>query len=48
MPNQNIFNVFLIFVSLYRHTKNEAASSIFSGEIVDLEILQSDWLKDLS
>ena len=45
MPNQKIFNQLLIFASLYQHAKNEAASSICSGEIFDLKILQSDWLR---
>ena len=45
MPNQKIFDQLLIFVNLYQHTKNEAISSICSGEIVDLKILQSDWLR---
>ena len=39
MPNQKIFNQLLIFVNLYQHPKNEAVSSIFSGETVDLKIL---------
>ena len=29
----------------YQHTKNEAVSSIYSREIVHLDILQSDWLR---
>ena len=29
----------------YQHAKNETVSSICSGEIVHLEILQSDWLR---
>ena len=29
---------------MYQHTKNEAASSICSGEILHLKILQSEWL----
>ena len=44
MPNQKIFNQLLIFVNLYQDAKNEAVSLICSGEIVDLKILQSDWL----
>ena len=31
-------------MTLYQHVKNEAVSLIYSGETVDLEILQSDWL----
>ena len=44
MPNQKNFDQLLIFVKLYQHAKNEAASSICSGEMVDLKILQSEWL----
>ena len=32
-------------MSLYKHAKNEAVSSISSEEIIDLKILQSDWLR---
>ena len=45
MPNHKIFNRLLISVNLYEHAKKEAISSICSGEIVDLKILQSDWLR---
>ena len=45
MPNQKIFNQLLIFVNFYQHAKNEAISSICSGKIVDLKVLQSDWLR---
>ena len=45
MPNQKLFEQLSICVNLYQHTKNEAVSWICSGEIVDLKILQSDWLK---
>ena len=45
MPNKNIFDQLLTFVNLYQHAKNEAVSSICSGEIVDLKILQFDWLR---
>ena len=31
-------------MSLYKHAKNWAISRICSGDIVDLEILHSDWL----
>ena len=40
MPNQKIFDQLLIFVNLYKHTKNEAVSLICSEEMVDLKILQ--------
>ena len=42
MPNQKTFNQHLIFVILHQHAKNEAVSSISSGEIVDLKILEPD------
>ena len=45
MPNQKIFNKLLIFESLYKFAKNEAVLSINSREIVDLKILQSDYLR---
>ena len=45
MPNQKNFNKLLIFESLYKYAKNEAVLSINSGEIVDLKILESDWLR---
>ena len=32
-------------MNLYQYAKNEAVSSICSGEIVDLKILKSDWLR---
>ena len=42
---QKIFDQLLIFVNLYQHAKNEAVSLISSGRIIDLKILQSDWLR---
>ena len=45
MPYLIIFNQFLILVNLYQYAKNEAVSSISSREIVDLKVLQSDWLQ---
>ena len=45
MPNRKLFNRLIIFVNLYQHAKNEAISSICSREIVDLKVLQSDWLR---
>ena len=45
MPDQKKFDKSLIFVSLYQHAKNEAVSSFCSGEMVDLKIQQSDWLR---
>ena len=47
MLNQTIFNQHLIFENLYRHTKNEAVSSIYSGEVVDLKILESDCMRPI-
>ena len=45
MPTQTFFNQLLIFKNLYQHLKNQA---IFcSGQIVDLKVLQPDWLKVL-
>ena len=44
MRNQKNFDKLLIFVNLYQHARNEAVSSICSEEIVDLRILQSNWL----
>ena len=32
-------------MNLYKHAKNEAVSLTCSGEIVDLNILLSDWLR---
>ena len=45
MPHQTLFNKLLIFVNLYQLIKNKAASSISSGEILDLKVLQSEWLR---
>ena len=45
MLNQKIFNQLLIFMNLCQHAKNEAASLLCSGEIVDLKILESHWLR---
>ena len=40
--NQKNSSQLLIFVNLYQHAKSEVDSSICSGEMVDLKILQSD------
>ena len=45
MSKQNIFKQLLILVNLYQHTKNEAVSSMCSGEMVDLKTLQTEWLR---
>ena len=42
MPNQKIFDQVLIFVNLHQHAKNQANSSISSGDIVYLKTLQPD------
>ena len=42
MPHQKLFNQLLIFVNLYQH---EAVSSICSGEMLDLKVLESEWLR---
>ena len=44
-PCPKFCNQLLIFVNLYQHAKNEPISSICSGEIFDLKIPQSEWLK---
>ena len=44
-PHQKLFNPLLTLVNLYQHAKNEAVSSICSGEMLDLKILQSEWLR---
>ena len=38
-------NQLLIFLNFYQLAKDEDVSSISSGEIIDLKILQSDWLR---
>ena len=43
--HQKPFNQLLTFVNLYQHIKNEAVSSICSGEMLDLKIPQSEWLR---
>ena len=43
MSNKNNFDQ--IFVNLYHHAKNEAVLSICSGKMVDLNILQTEWLR---
>ena len=45
MPNQKLFDHLLIFVNLHQHGKNEAVSSVCSGEMVDSKILPSEWLQ---
>ena len=48
MPYQKLFNQLLIFVNFYEDemkSKNGAVSSICSGEMLDLKILQFEWLR---
>ena len=45
MPIQKLFDQLLIYVNLYQHAKNQAILFIFSGDMIDCKILQSDWLK---
>ena len=46
MPKQKLFDELLIFVNLYQHAKN-IILLICSEKIVDLKILQSNWLTEL-
>ena len=45
IPTKKIFDQLLIYVNLYKHAKNQANSLIWSGDMIDEEILQSDWLR---
>ena len=45
MRTQIFFNQLLISINLYQHVKNQAFSLLRSGDIVNLKILQSDWLR---
>ena len=45
MSNQKLFNKLLIFLNLYQHARNESVTAICSDEILDLKILQPDWLR---
>ena len=42
---KKILSELLIFMNLYHHAKNQAISSICFGGVIDLKILQSDWLR---
>ena len=47
MYNQNVFDQALIYVNLYQHAK-QAVSLICSGDMVDLNILQSNiWISKM-
>ena len=48
MPNQEFSNQPLTAMNLYQHAQGQAILSIYSGDIVDLKILWSDWLKAFS
>ena len=43
MPTQIFFNKLLISINLYQRAKNQAFSSLCSGDVVNLKILQSGW-----
>ena len=45
MPNPIFFNQLSISMNLYQHAKNQVISSFCSRYIIDLIILQSDWLR---
>ena len=45
IPKQQKFDQLLIFVNLYQHAKNKAVSSIYSEDMVELNILQPEWLR---
>ena len=45
MTHQKLFNQILFFLNLYQHEKNEVASSICSGKMIDLKLPQSEWLR---
>ena len=43
MSTQKIIDQILIFLNLYQQAKNESTSLIFSGDIVHLRMLRTDW-----
>ena len=45
MSSPKILNQLLLYVNLYQHVKNEVVSLICPEEMVDLEIIQFDWLR---
>ena len=45
MPTKTFFDQLLIYVNFYHHAKNQVISLICSGNIIDLKILQSVWLR---
>ena len=44
-PTQKKLYQPLNFVNFYKHAKSQAISFIFSGDTIDLKILQYDWLR---
>ena len=44
MLNQNIFKQLFVSVNLYQHAKTNVVSMICFEKIIDLKILQFDWL----
>ena len=40
-----LFNQLLISMNMYQHAKNHAISSFCCKDLIDLKILQSDWLR---
>ena len=45
MPMPIFFNQLLISKNLHQYAKNQAFSLFYSRDIVNLKILQSDWLR---
>ena len=45
MPTQKFFYQLLIFMKLYQDAKKQSILSFSSRDIVNLKILQSDWLR---
>ena len=45
MPIQKCSDQLLIYANLYQHAQNQANSLICSGDMVNLKILPSDWLR---
>ena len=45
MPTKKTFDQFLIFVNLYQQARIQNILSIFSGDIINLKIPRSHWLR---
>ena len=43
MTTQNIFNLLLIFVSLYQRAKNQLIPSVHSSDTVNIRVQKPDW-----